>query len=382
MNIFICANCFPPIYGGTEVYSFKLSKALSKIPGNTVTVITPYVKDSYDFDNRLNFNVIRYKSKSGLYFYFFYSIIRFKINRILITHRANFLTLAYYQSFYFNIPYYLTVHGTEHFGEKKIGSIVKKVKRAKKIFAVSKFVEKRLINMGVDTKLITNIPPGTDTDEFHPGINTSFLKDKYNLDGKKVIVSIGRIVEKKGFDMVIRSMPLVLGKFPSAVCFIVGAGRMEKSIKALAKALCLQDKIIFTGHIPHYKLTIPEYAFYSISDVFVMPSRVDKFNNDYETFGIVYLEANACGKPVIGGKSGGVEDAVVNGETGIIVDPLNKEEIANAIISLLSNKDLAERLGRNGRKRVIEDFRWEEIAERINKKMALLPITTVAIRDK
>lgn len=369
MNIFICANCFPPIYGGTEVYSFKLSKALSKIPGNTVTVITPYVKDSYDFDNRLNFNVIRYKSKSGLYFYFFYSIIRFKINRILITHRANFLTLAYYQSFYFNIPYYLTVHGTEHFGEKKIGSIVKKVKRAKKIFAVSKFVEKRLINMGVDTKLITNIPPGTDTDEFHPGINTSFLKDKYNLDGKKVIVSIGRIVEKKGFDMVIRSMPLVLGKFPSAVCFIVGAGRMEKSIKALAKALCLQDKIIFTGHIPHYKLTIPEYAFYSISDVFVMPSRVDKFNNDYETFGIVYLEANACGKPVIGGKSGGVEDAVVNGETGIIVDPLNKEEIANAIISLLSNKDLAERLGRNGRKRVIEDFRWEEIAERINKKM-------------
>jgi phosphatidylinositol alpha-1,6-mannosyltransferase len=110
-------------------------------------------------------------------------------------------------------------------------------------------------------------------------------------------------------------------------------------------------------------------SMYGMCDVFVMPSRADLGACDVEGFGIVYLEANACGKPVIAGKSGGIADAVLDGETGLLVPPDSPETLADSICRVLTHEEYAERLGRQGRERAIREFSWDAIADRVDSIM-------------
>ena len=109
-------------------------------------------------------------------------------------------------------------------------------------------------------------------------------------------------------------------------------------------------------------------AFYSSSDIFVMPSKATLDN--FESFGIVFAEAGACGKPVIGGRSGGMSDAIVDGVTGLLVDPGNVEEVAEAILKLLQDRELARQMGERGRRRAVEDLSWERVTERLEQLLS------------
>jgi phosphatidylinositol alpha-1,6-mannosyltransferase len=106
---------------------------------------------------------------------------------------------------------------------------------------------------------------------------------------------------------------------------------------------------------------------YALSDVVVMPSREQVAACDVEGFGMVFLEANACGKPVVGGRSGGIPEAIVDGITGVLVNPREPEDIANALTRLLVDGDLAIRLGRQGRLRVVSDFNWAQVGLRVQE---------------
>jgi phosphatidylinositol alpha-1,6-mannosyltransferase len=133
------------------------------------------------------------------------------------------------------------------------------------------------------------------------------------------------------------------------------------------KKLHLQDNVVFTGYVSE-----DEKAFYyNAADVFVMPNR-ELENGDVEGFGIVFLEANIYGKPVIGGRSGGAVDAIVDGKTGLLVNPIDIEEIASAIIRFLSNEGYAKQLGFQGRKRVERDFNCEVIVSRMRIELEKL----------
>ena len=121
----------------------------------------------------------------------------------------------------------------------------------------------------------------------------------------------------------------------------------------------LEDVVHFCGYIPPEELPL----YYSLCDVYIMPSRELRDRGDTEGFGITYLEANACEKPVVGGRSGGVEDAIVDGVTGFLVDPLNSEDIADALIRLLGNPELSAKMGRQGRSRILEGYTWHRITE-------------------
>ena len=133
------------------------------------------------------------------------------------------------------------------------------------------------------------------------------------------------------------------------------------------KKLHLQDNVVFTGYVTEDKKAF----YYNAAEIFIMPSR-ELENGDVEGFGIVFLEANAYRKPVIGGKSGGVVDAIVDGKTGLLVNPTDAKEIAFAIIRLLGNKDYATQLGVQGRKRVERDFNWEVIVSRMRIELEKL----------
>ena len=144
---------------------------------------------------------------------------------------------------------------------------------------------------------------------------------------------------------------------------IVGKGREEQRLKNLADNLKLHDLVVFTGFVSDESL--PDY--YNLCDVFVLSNREteshDQLKGDYEGFGVVFLEASACGKPVIAGKSGGSCEAVVDGVTGLMVDPRSEDDIAHAIERILEDKSFAGRLGMAGRNRAEKEFDWQHIAK-------------------
>ena len=151
----------------------------------------------------------------------------------------------------------------------------------------------------------------------------------------------------------------------------MGDGPYRNKLEDLVTRHKLQDIVIFVGSVSDDD----KAAYYSVADLFVMPNR-ELPDGDVEGFGIVYLEANAYGKPVIAGKSGGVLDAVIDGETGILVNSNNVIEIADAIIHLLENKRYGKRLGMQGKKRVEQEFVWDMIVPALQKELHTLHETS------
>jgi phosphatidylinositol alpha-1,6-mannosyltransferase len=142
---------------------------------------------------------------------------------------------------------------------------------------------------------------------------------------------------------------------------IVGAGPFKERLEELAAKLGVGDRIIFAGKVPDDQL--PDV--YAMCDVFAMPSRARLASHDVEGFGLVFLEAGACAKPVVAGRSGGVEDAVVDGGTGIIVDPSDARDVGQALIRLLTDDDLRVRLGQQGRDRIEKERTWSIAGVRV-----------------
>ena len=169
--------------------------------------------------------------------------------------------------------------------------------------------------------------------------------------------------EHKGIDMVIRAFPKVISKVPGAIYVVAGMGSDAEMVRLqkIVRELNMEPHIIFTGSVTG--MEIPQL--YNLCDVYIMPSRVSEKDGESEGFGISYLEANACLKPVIGGNSGGVPDAIEDGVTGFLVNPNDVNYIAEKLITLFTNKDLAKSMGIRGCRRIERSFTWMAIARKI-----------------
>jgi phosphatidylinositol alpha-1,6-mannosyltransferase len=202
-------------------------------------------------------------------------------------------------------------------------------------------------------KLI-QIAPGIDIEHFVP-TDSSKLRAELGLTDKSVIISVGRLVHRKGQDKLIASLPAIKAEVPNVHLVLVGVGPHQAYLEKLAVKLQVTDCVTFIGRINYAEL--PKYI--CVGDIFAMPSRSRFFGLEVEGLGIVYLEASACGLPVVGGISGGAPDAVLVGETGMVVDGTNTFEIAEACIELLNNPELCALMGASGRAWIIENWRWE-----------------------
>ncbi|KKR12436.1 MAG: Glycosyltransferase, group 1 family protein [Candidatus Falkowbacteria bacterium GW2011_GWA2_39_24] len=187
------------------------------------------------------------------------------------------------------------------------------------------------------------------------------LQDSYDLLGKTVVLAVGRLVERKGFDTLIDSVPLVNRVLPNVVYYLAGTGPDEQYLRDKVKALpsALQKKVTFLGKISEEE----KWRWLDACTMLAMPARA--IGDDIEGFGIVYLEANLAGKPVIAGRSGGVEDAVQDNINGLVVEPTSHQQLAEAIIRLASYQGLAQRLGDQGRQRARQEFAWSKQANKI-----------------
>jgi phosphatidylinositol alpha-1,6-mannosyltransferase len=247
--------------------------------------------------------------------------------------------------------------------------LVTAIRNADAIVTVSEYTREILLSLGARPSRIRKILPAvSERKRTKPTPDEiEAVKRRYGLDGSPLLLTVGRLEARKGHASVMAVLPRVLEAFPRTQYIIAGVGPNEGSLKRTALEAGLSSSIGFLGRVPDDDLR----ALYEICDVFVMPHRQVAATLDTEGCPTVFLEASAHGKPVIGGSAGGVRDAIVDGETGLIVDGENADELAGAILRVLSDTVLAEQLGRAGRK-YAETLRPEESAravEAINREL-------------
>lgn len=222
---------------------------------------------------------------------------------------------------------------------------------------------RRNISVALSTKAqesMVRIAPGIDISHFVPDSHPSQLRGELGLLDKVVIVSVGRLVPRKGQDRLIQALPLIREKIPNVHLLLVGEGSYRKTLEKLVKENSATDQVTFVGRVAYSQLP----AYFRCGDIFAMPSRSRMAGLEVEGLGIVYLEASACGLPVIAGNSGGAPDAVVDGVTGIVVDGTNINEIAAAIVRVLADPARAKAMGALGNEWVASGWSWEIWAQK------------------
>ncbi len=201
---------------------------------------------------------------------------------------------------------------------------------------------------------MVKIAPGIDTDHFSPQ-DASELRRELGLTDKKVIVSVGRLVHRKGQDVLIEAMPTIIKEVPEAHILMIGEGPYRSYLETRVKTLGLQERVTFIGRIQYADL--PRYI--CVGEIFVMPSRSRLAGLEVEGLGIVYLEASACGLPVIAGNSGGAPDAVLAGKTGLVVEGTSMKAVASAVVGLLLDPKRSQAMGLAGREWIVQEWRWD-----------------------
>ncbi|GAB7037955.1 MULTISPECIES: glycosyltransferase family 4 protein [Catenuloplanes] len=209
---------------------------------------------------------------------------------------------------------------------------------------------------------LQRLAPGVDVDAYHPDAGGDEIRARHGLTGRPVLVCVSRLVARKGQDTLIRAFPEIRRRVPDAALLLVGGGPYRPTLERLAREHGVERDVVLTGSVPWAELP----AHYAAGDVYAMPCRTRNRGLDVEGLGIVYLEASATGLPVIAGDSGGAPDAVLHGETGYVVPGLDLPALTDRAVTLLTDRDLARRLGAAGREWVAKEWRWEQQAARLS----------------
>jgi phosphatidylinositol alpha-1,6-mannosyltransferase len=223
---------------------------------------------------------------------------------------------------------------------------------------ISEYTRSRLEPaLGGRTRL-AQLSPGVDVDRFTPDADGSAVRRRYALGAAPVVVCVSRLVARKGQDVLVAGWPQVLARHPDARLLLVGGGPAESSLRRTVARLGLERSVVLTGPVAPEDLP----AHYAAGDVFAMPCRTRRAGLDVEGLGMVFLEAAACGRPVVAGTSGGAPEAVSDGVTGHVVDPRSPDDVAATLTGLLADPARAAAMGSAGRAWVEQRWSWTTIA--------------------
>lgn len=355
MRLLVITNDYPPVVGGIENYTYSLA---SRWPGNDVTVVTRWVPGGEKFDASNQIEVIRepvgtllatpaLKRKIGLLLdsgrfdavHFPSAMPTSLMGPRVVTPRG--------------IPYAITAHGGEFLLASKLPWFKRQLRevlsKAAVILPQATTTEDRIRHWMANPPPMVLVTCGVDVDRYEPGPR--------GFD-PPTILSVSRLVARKGPATLIRALPDVLSKHPGTNVVIVGGGPDLSRLQRLAQKNSVQHAIRFMGSQPWER--VPHI--YSTASVFALPTR-DRFGGvETEGLPLVFVEAAASGLPLIGGDAGGVKDAVHPGETGILVDGREPRQTADAINTLLDDPDEARAMGDRARAMVERAFTWEHIS--------------------
>nr|WP_239520329.1 glycosyltransferase family 4 protein [Blastococcus saxobsidens] len=223
---------------------------------------------------------------------------------------------------------------------------------------ISEYTRDRLAPALADRTRLAQLSPGVDVDRFTPDVDGTAVRRRWGLGDAPVVVCVSRLVARKGQDVLVAAWPRVLARHPGARLLLVGGGPDEAALRRAVGAAGLQDSVVLTGPVGSDEL--PQH--YAAGDVFAMPCRTRRGGLDVEGLGMVFLEAAACGRPVVAGTSGGAPEAVADGVTGHVVDPRSPEAVAGALAGLLDDPARARAMGTAGRAWVERRWSWTTIA--------------------
>ncbi len=197
---------------------------------------------------------------------------------------------------------------------------------------------------------------GTDSQRFRPGIDTARVRERFGIPAGRWLLTVAHLFPHKGMDTVLRALPRVLLQAPDAGYLVAGGGPERGNLEHLAHKLGVAERVRFLGPVGEQDLP----ALYNVAAVYVGASRrADRIG--VEGFGIALVEASACGRPVVAGNSGGIPDAVRDGETGFLVPPEDPAAIVDAVCRLLEDDALAQRIGAAGRRAVESYYNWDRV---------------------
>ncbi|MFH1212930.1 MAG: glycosyltransferase family 4 protein [Candidatus Neomarinimicrobiota bacterium] len=369
---------FPPVVSGIATYFYQIWRLL---PTENNYILCPRDNGYEQFDQDARLNTIRRQISSGDstrdkllkgLLYAFWTLILHRKYRFHKIHCGQVLSSGFagwLMHKLFGVPYVIYVYGSEtyRFGRNRL--FIKCIKvflmNAELIIPNSHFTRDEFLALGIPPEKFRIVTPGVDTTRFKPAIKDLSLMEKYDLTGKTVLLTVARLDERKGHDIVIQAVADLARQFPQIVYLIVGRGREEERLRKLSAELNISDRVIFCGYVADNDLP----KFYNLSDIFILLNRQTsddpRLRGDYEGFGIVFLEAAACGKPAIAGNFGGTASAVSDGQSGLIIDGTDQTVVRQTIVTLIENSSLTKQLGQFGLERARRYFDWRIISEEI-----------------
>jgi phosphatidylinositol alpha-1,6-mannosyltransferase len=212
---------------------------------------------------------------------------------------------------------------------------------------------------------LDRVPPGVDTATFHPLVDADEVRRRHGLADRPTVVCVSRLVPRKGQDVLVRALPEIRRRVSDAALLVVGGGPDMPRLQRLVAEHGVGADVVFTGTVPWQELP----AHYAAGQVFAMPCRTRRAGLDVEGLGIVYLEASATGLPVVAGASGGAPDAVLEGQTGYVVDGRSVAAVADRVAGLLADPEAARLMGRLGRAWVETEWHWDVQATRLRRAL-------------
>jgi phosphatidyl-myo-inositol dimannoside synthase len=385
MKLLIVSQDFPPAVGGIQTYAWELSRRLAR--RSRLSILVPAADGALPIDRDLPARVDRIGIRPDLLPIALLPTLPFRARseRFDVSLHAQWQTAgaALLSRAMTGYPQRIVVaaHGRELLfnpfpwaSARAYDTIRRRVLRSVDLLLpVSRYTAELLVSAGVDHRRIRTVHNGTDPDVFRP-VDPSALRRSLGTEGRRILLTVTRLVGRKGVDTVLDALPRVLERNPTVTYLVVGDGPERQSLEYQARRLGSQADVRFLGRVPYAELP----AYYSLADVAVMPSRNEP--PDVEGFGIVFLEANACGCAVIGAASGGIPDAVLDGETGLLVPPADPTALADAITRILADDSLRERLGSTGRKRVLAEATWQHAADAVYAALAVAQAGPVGFR--
>ena len=369
-----------PAIGGGEEHNHQIAKHLVEL-GEEVLVIAPQYPGDSEFDRDCGYPVVRVATTGGmagkgkkwwmpyrrpLYGFSVISrMLQFKPDYIIVGTASRGLSMLASRivSLLARIPRFVFVHHDEFTRPTPYSLLTNSIFRSSNLICVSNYTRSLVLDAGIPSRRTHVVFNGVDYQAISSFQNVRHHISHSQLESTfpdRMILTVCRLVRHKGIDRLIESLPRVLSKVPDAGLVVVGEGTERDRLETIAKNLGVDDRVKFLGRLTDAE----KFLCFERCDLFAMPSR-ETHGPAREGFGIAFLEANAFGKPAIGGNAGGVPDAVVHNETGLLVDPNSIEDIANAIVRLLQNPCEAHRLGENGRHRVQNELNWNAVSRKV-----------------
>lgn len=340
MKIAVITMDFPPSIGGVQIYLYEIASRLGRYYDLTVVtsvIAPPSAEEPFR----------RHPISSSSPLKFIGALRTLRPDRVILGHAHPRLLLPAATIAWRS---YLTItHGNDFLAMQNHWHTPLSnwlLAASHPLITTSKFNAERLRCLGFSAKEI--LPPGTDPSRFHPAIAPEAHPP--------TLLTVSRLVPLKGIDQIIKILPALLKEFPDLVYAIVGEGPDRHRLQALTDQYQVSRSVKFLNQVSYFDHKLPQI--YRFADIFVMPAQE-------EGFGIVYLEASASGLPIVASRSGGAADAVRDGETGFLVEPDNPSEITDALLRLLRDPVLRQKMGRTGRHFVETERTWNHTAERI-----------------